>query len=76
MLESFIGLLHHAARVVRPGRSFLCHLINLLQGTRQNNNFICLNNEVRADIHWWMVFVRTWNSISFYPGSAPGVYMQ
>ena len=75
MLESLIGLLHHAARVVRPGRSFLRRLINLLQGTRHNNHFIRLNKEARADIHWWMVFVGTWNGISFYPGSAPSVYV-
>ena len=75
MLESLIGLLHYAARVVRPGKSFLRCLINLLQGTRHNNHFIRLNKEARADIHWWMVFVGTWNGISFYPGSALGVYM-
>ena len=64
MLESLIGLLHHAAWVVRPGRSFLRRLINSLQGTWHNNHFI---KEARADIHWWMVFVGTWNGISFYP---------
>ena len=30
-LESLIGLLHHAARVVKPGRSFLHRLISLLR---------------------------------------------
>ena len=52
-LESLIGLLHHAALVVRPGRSFLHWLIGHLWGGRQDNHFIRLNRETRADIQWW-----------------------
>ena len=31
-LKSLVGLLHHAAKVVAPGRSFLYHMIALLKG--------------------------------------------
>ena len=51
-LESLIGLLYHAAQVVRLGRSFLHRFIVLLRG-----RFIGLNNEERADIMWWLVFL-------------------
>ena len=29
-LQSFIGLLSHAVAVVRPGHSFMCHLIDTM----------------------------------------------
>ena len=32
-LESLIDLLNHACKVVRPGRSFLCRLLDLLHQT-------------------------------------------
>ena len=32
-LESLVGLLNHACKVVRPGHSFLCRMLDLLHGT-------------------------------------------
>ena len=52
MLDSPIQLVQHAARVVRPGRSFLHDLIALLQGGCQDNYYIHLNKKVHSDIHW------------------------
>ena len=59
-LESLIGLLNHACKVVRPGRSFLRRMIDLLRSrsTRPGgNSFIHLNMSCRADIAWWVEFV-------------------
>ena len=66
-LESLIGLLHHAARVVRPGRSFVHRLIAHLRGGRQDNHFIRLNKEARGDIRWWQVFSELWNGVAIFP---------
>ena len=44
-LESLIGLLHHAAHVVKPGRSFLHRLITLLLGRCDDVRYIRLNSE-------------------------------
>ena len=63
-LLSFIGLLSHACKVVRPGRRFLRRLINLSTGTRSLNRCIRLNGECRSDIGWWYTFLPQWNGIS------------
>ena len=39
-LESLVGLLHHAAKVVAPGRSFLHGMIAFLKGIHQRNHHI------------------------------------
>ena len=67
-LESLIGILNHACKVVRPGRSFLRRLIDLLHQTGnrpEGHSIIRLNNACRADIAWWTEFIPSWNGISF-----------
>ena len=67
-LESLIGLLSHACKVVRPGRSFLRRLLDLLHATssrRGGNCIIRLNRSCQADIAWWVEFVGKWNGVSF-----------
>ena len=67
-LESLIGLLNHACKVIRPGRSFLRRLLDLLHATGsrpEGNSIIRLNKDCRADIAWWLEFVRDWNGRSF-----------
>ena len=66
-LELLIGLLHHAARVVRPGRSFLYRLISLLRGRHDDVKYIRLKAEARTDILWWRVFIKIWNGVAISP---------
>ena len=69
-LESLIGLLNHACKVVRSGRSFLRRMIDLLQGVpmhRLHPHPIRLNREFRSDLAWWHLFVQEWNGVSFLP---------
>ena len=52
-LESWIGLLNHACKVVCPGRTFLCRMIDLLSTTGRtglchSHHHIRLNREFRA----------------------------
>ena len=58
-LESLIGHLQHACKVVPQGRSFLCRMINLLCAF--------------LDLVWWQEFFQSWNGCSFfqYPQWAP-----
>lgn len=65
-LESLLGHLHHAAKVVYPGRPFLRRLCDLLRRTRSQSRFIRLNRDTRADLAWWSVFLRDWNGTSFF----------
>ena len=65
-LESLVGSLHHACKVVHPGRTFLRRMINLLCGIRRQDHPICLNLEFRRDLAWWLQFFGEWNGVSFF----------
>ena len=67
-LESLIGLLNHACKVVRSGRAFLRRMLDLLHAVHRPLNLqlpIRLNAGFRADLAWWQTFVAHWNGISF-----------
>ena len=64
-LESLLGHLHHAVKVVYPGRPFLRRLTDLLRGTHSQSRFIRLNCDAQADLLWWSSFLRDWNGTSF-----------
>lgn len=70
-LESLIGHLHHAAKVVWPGRTFIRRMIDLLCCFRKPQHPIRINTEFRRDLEWWHRFLSTWNGISFWlcPGT-------
>jgi cell fate (sporulation/competence/biofilm development) regulator YmcA (YheA/YmcA/DUF963 family) len=57
-LESLIGSLHHAYRVVISGRTFLRRMIDLLCCFWHRNHPIRLNAEFRRDLHWWLSFFQ------------------
>ena len=63
-LLSLIGLLSHACKVVRSGRSFLRRLIDLSTVPKHLEHFVRLNSEARSDIEWWTQFCQIWNGIS------------
>ena len=65
-LESLVGLLQHASKVVRSGRIFLRRLYNLLALTHsfRDHFTVRLNTECQADIEWWCSFVAPWNGVS------------
>ena len=65
-LESLIGSLSFAAKVVKPGRLFLRRLINLSTSVSSRKFFIDINLEAREDILWWYRFVRQWNGVEFF----------
>ncbi len=79
-LESLVGLLNHACKVVRPGRPFLRRMIDLLQAVHRPPNSrvpIRLAHGFRADLAWWVEFVVQWNGTSFLhpPSSLPKVHL-
>lgn len=65
-LQSLIGVLHHACKVVWPGRTFLRRMIDLLKCFRKGDHPIRLNLEFRRDLQWWLKFFNQWNGISFF----------
>ncbi len=69
-LESLVGVMQHAATVVRPGRTFLRCAIDLLRGSRKKRHFIRLNCQFRADVNWWLIFATQWNGVAVLLPSA------
>ena len=65
-LQSLIGTLQFACRVVVPGRTFLQRIINLTRGVKNRFHHIRLNKEFSRDIQMWKVFLAQWNGRSFF----------
>ena len=69
-LESLIGLLNHACKVVRCGSSFLRRMLDLLQGVPRNPRRphpIRFHRTFRSDLAWWRAFIEERNGVSFLP---------
>lgn len=59
-LQSLLGFLSFAAKVVVPGRAFLRRLFTALQKFKR---VYPISGEMRADLHWWASFLLKWNGI-------------
>ena len=62
-LESLLGLLQHASKIVRPGRRFVRRIIKVMTSVRDRDRFIRLNADIRSDLLWWHTFIETWNGV-------------
>ena len=65
-LLSPLGHLNFASRVIRPGRSFVSHLIHLSTKAKELHHYIKLDAEVRSDIRMWQTFLQGWNGVFFF----------
>ena len=63
-LQSLTGKLQHACKVVRPGRTFLRRVFELLKGAHHAHHHIRLNRAMRSDLAWWSRFLDSWNGVS------------
>jgi len=59
-LQSWVGLLSFAAKVVRPGRTFTRHAFSLLSATHhlRKSARISLSPGLTSDMRWWRTFSR------------------
>ena len=69
-LQSLIGTLQLACRVVVPERAFLQWTIGLTRGIPNSRWHIKLNAEFRKDISMWLTFLNHWNGASFFLGDS------
>lgn len=60
-LESAVGFLAFAAKVVIPGRSFLRRLFDAL---RRPAAVIRITSHMKADLLWWDTFLKHWNGVA------------
>ena len=65
-LQSLIGTLQFACKVVVPGRTFLQRAINLTKGVPSRFHHIRLNKEFFRDLDMWKVFLSKWNGRSLF----------
>jgi hypothetical protein len=64
-LQSLLGHLNFACRVVVPGRSFISYLIELLKSVKEARH-ISISPECRSDLQLWYRFLRDWNGVSVF----------
>ena len=65
-LESLIGHVNHACKVVRLGRAFLRQMLDLLHRVPMHPlkpHPVHLNRKFRSDLDWWRIFAAAWNSV-------------
>ena len=62
---SLVGLLQHASKVVRPGRTFMARMYSIAARVKELHYFTRLNKEFRSDLYWWHIFINKWNGLSF-----------
>ena len=60
-LLSLIGLLSHASKAVRSGRTFLRRLIDLSMTVKRPDRMVRLNQAARSDLEWWRRHCESWN---------------
>ena len=68
---SLVGLLQHAAKIVRCGRSFVSRMYTTAAKLQELEYFTCLNKDFRSDLSWWHTFLAEWNGISLLRYSSP-----
>ena len=66
-LQSIIGSLSFACKVVPAGRAFLRRLIDLSTSVKRPHHHIYLNSSARADFQWWLDFLPRWDGVSLFP---------
>ena len=65
-LQSLIGTLQFACKVIAPGRPFLQRIIHLTKGIKFPHWHIRLNSGFRKDISMWQHFLQNWNGVSLF----------
>ena len=62
---SLVGLLQHATKVVKPGRTFVSRMYATAAKMRKLSHRTRLTMEFKSDLRWWDLFITSWNGISF-----------
>jgi len=65
-LQSLIGTLNFACKVVPPGRPFLQRMVELTCNVSQPHHHIKLSSGFFKDLHTWKTFISHWNGAAFF----------
>ena len=61
---SLVGLLQHATKIVRSGRTFVSRMYATAAKLKKMHYFTRLNRDFHSDLAWWHVFIHSWNGLS------------
>lgn len=64
-LQSLIGTLNFACRVVPPGRPFLQRMIDLTRNVTKSHHHVKLSAGFFKDLLMWKQFISSWNGAIF-----------
>ena len=65
-LQSLIGTLQFACRVISLSRPFMQRIIDITRGTKKPGHIISLSPEFRKDILMWQLYLDNWNGVSLF----------
>lgn len=65
-MQSLIGSLNFACRVIRPGRPFCRRLINATCGLTKPHHHLRVNRGIKLDLQMWLRFFKSYNGISVF----------
>ena len=65
-LQSLVGTLNFACKVVPPGRPFLQRMIELTRNVKQSHHHIKFNSGFFKNLTIWQKFIVSWNGASFF----------
>ncbi|XP_062599327.1 uncharacterized protein LOC134260800 [Saccostrea cucullata] len=63
-MQSLLGLLNFACRVVAPGRAFCRRLINSTLGIKKQHHKIRITQNIKLDLIVWTTFLKDFNGVS------------
>jgi hypothetical protein len=63
-LQSLIGLLNFACRVIAPGRAFCRRLIDATSGIKKQHHKVRVTQAMKADLQVWISFLRDYNGVT------------
>lgn len=69
-LQSLIGTLNFACKVIPPGRPFLQRMIYLTRNISKPHHHIKLSAGFFKDLSMWQQFISSWNGASFFLSSS------
>ena len=61
---SLVGVLQHATKVVRYGRTFVARMYRAAAKVKELSYYTRLNEEFKSDLFWWHYFLESWNGLS------------
>lgn len=63
-LQSLLGLLNFACRVIAPGRAFCRRLINATIGVKKSHFKIRVSRAMKSDLETWVSFLNFYNGVT------------